>query len=195
MYNCKNRRGGGDGGGWGWTSDWWFLQTAPTASQPMGCVTSSVCSRQKIEQLFPLDGEAKAKKKKKRFPAFFFLLFFKKRFPAMMGELSICPTNRRRQSHEREATSIEMSVWERHSICSDTQALPTSEWDLTESWLTTGQKVSGANETEKKKSCLSLYIENKREVFAPPVGSFGAKNFTSWLQFIVCTVTTTKIQI
>lgn len=64
---------------------------------------------------------------------------------------------------------------------------------MTESWLTTGQKVSGDKSRQKRKkkeSCFSLYIENKREAFAPPVGSFGAKNFTSWLQFIVGTVKT-----
>lgn len=93
VYNCKRRRGGGDGGGWWWwwrgwrltggneklpsfTSDWWFLQTAPTASQPMGCEASSVCSRQKIEQLFPLDGEAK-EEKKNWFPGIFFLCFLR----------------------------------------------------------------------------------------------------------------------
>lgn len=86
------------------TSGCWFLQMAPTASQPMGCEASSVRSRQKVAQLFPLDGEAKKKKGSGNF-----FLFLIKRFPAMMGELSICPTNRQRRNHESEATSIKTS--------------------------------------------------------------------------------------
>lgn len=61
---------------------------------------------------------------------------------------------------------------------------------LADDWT---KSLWGQIETEKKKnkkSCFSLNIENKREAFAPPVGSFGAKNFTSWLQFIVGTVKT-----
>lgn len=127
-------------------------------------------------------------KEKKKQVLRIFSIFFKKRFPAMMGELSICPTKRRRRNHEREATSIKTCVCERHSISSGAHALLTSEWDVTESWLTTGQKVSGDGwERREKVPFQSLHWEEE-EAFVPWRIVWSEKKITSSLQLTVDTL-------